>query len=391
MGPDPAVAAVRLGVRRSLAGLGPGALALAACSGGPDSLALAAALAFEAPRLGLRAGAITVDHGLQPGSADQAERVAATLRRLGLEPVHSVRVDVATRGGLRRVAPAGQHRGQSAGYPGPEAAARQARYAAIEATAVECGAAAVLLGHTLDDQAETVLLGLARGSGARSLAGMSPSARLPARCSGGEPLALPMNGPSVAVSPMDGPTIDRPGGAAEPAACRYLRPLLRIRRGQTRAACAALGLEPWDDPQNADVAFARARVRHQILPLMEDVLGPGITEALARTADRLRADADALDAVADEAAERLMPARSGDAELTLGVTVLAALPVAIRTRVLKRAAIAAGAPAGSLSAVHVQSMDELVTAWHGQRWSDLPGGVRCHRRYGRLQFTTTRS
>jgi tRNA(Ile)-lysidine synthase len=329
MGPDPAVAAVRLGVRRSLTGLDRGSLALAACSGGPDSLALAAALAFEAPKLGLRAGAITVDHGLQPGSADLADRVAGTLRTLDLDPVRRLQADVPARGA-------------AAGYPGPEAAARQARYAAIETTAAECGAVAVLLGHTMDDQAETVLLGLARGSGARSLAGMQAKAGL------------------------------------------YRRPLLGIRRAQTRAACAALGLEPWDDPQNSDESYARVRVRRQLLPLMENLLGPGIAEALARTADRLRADADALDAVADELAERLLPG----CELRLDVDELAALPDAIRTRLLRRAAIAAGAPAGSLSWTHVQSLDELVTAWHGQRWSDLPGGVRCHRRYGRLQFTT---
>jgi len=329
MGPDPAVAAVRLGVRRSLAGLDRGSLALAACSGGPDSLALAAALAFEAPKLGLRAGAITVDHGLQPGSADQAERVAGILRTLDLDPVCRRQADVLARG-------------DAAGYPGPEAAARQARYAAMEAAAVECGAAAVLLGHTMDDQAETVLLGLARGSGARSLAGMQAAAGI------------------------------------------YVRPLLGIRRAQTRAACAAQGLEPWDDPQNSDESYARVRVRRHVLPLMEDLLGPGITEALARTADSLRADADALDAVAGEMAERLMPGR----ELTLDAAELAALPDAIRTRLLRRAAIAAGAPAGSLSWTHVQSLNELVTAWRGQRGPDLPGGVRCHRRYGRLQFTT---
>ena len=329
MGPDPALAAVRLGVRRSLTRLDRGSLALAACSGGPDSLALAAALAFEAPRLGLRAGAVTVDHGLQPGSADQADRVVGALRTLELDPVCRVRADVPARG-------------DAAGYPGPEAAARHARYAAIEAAAAECGAAAVLLGHTMDDQAETVLLGLARGSGARSLAGMQAAAGI------------------------------------------YVRPLLGVRRAQTRAACAALGLEPWDDPQNSDESFTRVRVRRHVLPLMEDLLGPGITEALARTADSLRADADVLDAVADEMAERLMPG----CELTLDVAELAALPDAIRTRLLRRAAVAAGAPAGSLSWTHVQSLNELVTAWHGQRWSDLPGGVRCHRRYGRLQFTT---
>ncbi|HUZ57050.1 MAG TPA: tRNA lysidine(34) synthetase TilS [Streptosporangiaceae bacterium] len=352
MRPDPAVAAVRLGVRRSLAGLDPRALVLAACSGGQDSLAMSAALAFEAPRLGLRAGAVTVDHGLQPGSADQAERVVVTLRRLGLDPVHSLRVQVAARG-------------TAGSFPGPEAAARQARYAAIEAAAAECRAAAVMLGHTMDDQAETVLLGLARGSGARSLAGM-------------------------------------PGASG-----RYLRPLLGLRRWQTGTACSALGLEPWEDPQNSDPAYARTRVRQQVLPMMEELLGPGITEALARTADRLRADADALDALTDEAAGRLLPgwgapaADGGDGDggdgdggdgrtldVTLEVAALAGLPAAIRTRLLKRAAIAAGAPAGSLSSTHVTQLDALVTSWHGQRWSDLPGGIRCQRRYGRLHFTT---
>src|SRR5262252_7260377 len=231
MGPDPAVAAVRLGVRCTLVGLERGTLVLAACSGGPDSLALAAALAFEAPRLGLRAGGVTVDHGLQPGSADQAARVAAILRGLGLDPVACLRAEVTGRGG-------------GAGYPGPEAAARQARYAVIEAAAVECGAAAVLLGHTMDDQAETVLLGLARGSGARSLAGMQADSG------------------------------------------RYLRPLLGLRRAETRAACAALGLEPWHDPHNADPGYARVRVRTRLLPALEDELGPGVAEALARTADQ---------------------------------------------------------------------------------------------------------
>ena len=298
MGPDPAVAAVRLATRRSLTALGEGSLVLAACSGGPDSLALAAALAFEAPGLGLLAGAVTVDHGLQAGSARQAARVAAVLRDLGLDPVREVAAQVAGRA-------------SGPGYPGPEAAARQARYAALEAVAADCGAAAVLLGHTLDDQAETVLLGLARGSGARSLAGMSPA----------------------------------PG--------RYRRPLLGLRREQTRAACAALGLAPWDDPQNSDPAFARTRVRLGVLPLMEELLGPGITEALARTASALRADADALDELAVQACAGLMagwpaPGAGGDGaagaggERSLDVAALAGLPAAVRTRVLRRAAIAAG-------------------------------------------------
>src|SRR5450631_374064 len=222
MGPHPAVAAVRLAVRRGLVALLPGDVVLAACSGGADSLALAAALAFEGPRLGLRAGGVTVDHGLQSGSAARAARVSAALTELGLEPVLALRATVA--------APGCPGAGGAASYPGPEAAARAARYAALEQAGASAGAAAILLGHTLDDQAETVLLGLARGSGARSLAGMAA----------------------------------RRG--------RYLRPLLAVRRAQTRAACAALRLEPWEDPHNRDPGYARARVRHQAMPALAAAL-----------------------------------------------------------------------------------------------------------------------
>jgi tRNA(Ile)-lysidine synthase len=329
MGPRPAVAQVRLAVRRCLsgAGLAPGDLVLAACSGGADSLALASALAFEAPRLGLHGGGVTVDHGLQDGSDEQARRAAKALKGMGLRPVDSVTAAVARPGGP--------------GYPGPEAAAREARYAALHRAASACGAAAVLLGHTVDDQAETVLLGLARGSGARSLAGM------PER-----------TGP-------------------------FLRPLLGISRTTTRAACAAQDLEPWDDPQNADPGFARARVRHRLLPVLEAELGPGVAEALARSARLLRADADFLDALAESELERMAPPGSGH---SLPLDALAALPEAIRSRVLRNAAMAAGCPPGVLSARHVAGLEALVTGWRGQRWTDLPGGVRAWRRYGKLQF-----
>ena len=311
-GLSPVVAAVRNAVRASLAGLAPGDLVLAACSGGPDSLALAAALAFTAPRAGLRAGAVTVDHGLQEGSAGRAADVAATLRGLGLDPVRAVAVSV-TGGG------------------GPEAAARTARYAALEAAAADLGAAAVLLGHTLDDQAETVLLGLARGSGARSLAGMPPRRGI------------------------------------------FLRPLLGVRRQATADACAALGLSPWADPHNADRRFARVRVRLDALPALEAALGPGVAEALARTAGQLRDDAEVLEQIV--AGERTVAAAS-----------LAGLPGAVRSRVLRSAALAAGCPAGALTAAHVTRIDELVTNWHGQRWIDLPGGVRATRRSGQVLF-----
>jgi tRNA(Ile)-lysidine synthase len=318
-GLSPVVAAVRNAVRGSLAGLAPGDLVLAACSGGPDSLALAAALAFVAPRAGLRAGAVTVDHGLQEGSADRAAEVAATLRALSLDPVRAVAVTVG-------------------GGGGPEAAARTARYAALEEAAADLGAAAVLLGHTLDDQAETVLLGLARGSGARSLAGMAPRRGI------------------------------------------FLRPLLGVRRQATAGACAALGLTPWADPHNADRRFARVRVRLDALPALEAALGPGVAEALARTADQLRDDAEVLE-------------RIGSDERTVGSPImstvsLAGLPAAVRSRVLRSAALAAGCPAGALTSAHITRMEELVTNWHGQRWIDLPGGVRASRRSGQVLFET---
>jgi tRNA(Ile)-lysidine synthase len=349
VGPHPAVAQVRVAVRRCLsgAGLAAGDLVLVACSGGADSLALACALAFEAPGLGLRAGGMTVDHGLQPGSAAQAATVTRLMAECGLDPVRSVTAEVARpRGGMGADAAAGGlaagGTGDAAapagpGYPGPEAAAREARYLALDRVAQETGAAAIVLGHTRDDQAETVLLGLARGSGTRSLAGMPERSGL------------------------------------------CLRPLLQVSRAQTLAACAALGLEPWQDPQNSDPAFARARVRHRVLPVLERELGPGVAEALARSARQLRSDADCLDSLAARESERLT---TGGPDLPLDE--LAALPEAIRSRVLRSAAITAGCPAGSLSARHIAALDALVTGWRGQRWTDLPGGIRGERRYGRL-------
>jgi tRNA(Ile)-lysidine synthase len=310
-------------VRASLAGLTPGDLVLVACSGGPDSVALAAATAFEARRAGLRAGGLTVDHRLQPGSAGRAAAVGTLLRELGLDPVEVATVDVGRAGG-------------------PEAAARSARYAALDSAAAHLGAAAVLLGHTRDDQAETVLLGLARGSGARSLAGMAPRAD------------------------------------------RYRRPLLGLARAEVRHA--ADGLELWDDPHNADPAFARSRVRHDALPALEASLGPGVAAALARSATLLRADADALDAWAAVAYDEA----GGPSDAGLLVAVLGGLPTAVRSRVLRRAAIAAGSPPTALSAHHVTELDRLVTDWHGQGPLDLPGHLSAARRCGRLLLTPKR-
>ncbi len=358
MGPGAAVAEVRTAVRACLSDLTAGELVVVACSGGADSLALAAAAAFVAPRLRLRAGGVTVDHGLQPGSAERAAAVAARLAQLGLDPVRSVALTVTAPARAEGRLGSASDRGPEAGpgsaagagpaipaWAGPEAAARVARYRALDAAASDYRAAAVLLGHTLDDQAETVLLGLARGSGGRSLAGM------PAR-----------------------------RGA-------YRRPLLAVRRAATWAACAELGLEPWQDPHNRDFSYTRARVRHQVLPALETALGPGVAEALARTASQLRADAEYLDDLAFAESGQLRRDCSDPAGLEAGW--LRELPAAIRTRVLRDAAIMAGCPHGALTAHHIDRIDALVTGWRGQRWVDLPGGVRARRRAGKVWFTSS--
>jgi tRNA(Ile)-lysidine synthase len=313
-GPDPAVAHVRSAVRRGLADAE--TPVLVACSGGADSLALAAALAFEGPRAGVPVGAVTVDHGLQPGSADRAARTAELLRHLGLDPVQVVPVSVGSEGG-------------------PEAAARTARYAALAAAGA---GRRIALGHTLDDQAETVLLGLGRGSGPRSVAGMVEH---------------------------------RADGGGD-----WWRPLLGIRRTTTRAACAAQELPVWDDPWNTDPAYTRVRLRAEVLPLLEEVLGGGVAPALARTAALLRADLDALDGLAAAEFGRL------DTGAGLPATELGALPDALRLRVL-RAWLRDGA-VPDLQAVHLAAVDALLTRWHGQGPVTLPGGAAVVRASGRL-------
>lgn len=350
-GPAPAVAETRLAVRRTLAEVAvPGDRILVACSGGADSLALAAAVAFEAPRRGLLPGSVTVDHGLQESSGHIALVASEQARSLGLEPALVHRVEVGT-------------------GAGPEDAARRARYAALRATAAELGAAWVLLGHTLDDQAETVLLGLARGSGPRSVAGMRP--------------------------------VDRP----------WLRPLLGVTRAATLAACRAQGLEPWEDPHNVDPRYTRVRLRREVLPLLEDVLGGGVAAALARTAGLLRADLDALDAQAERIAARMGATPSGtpadraaeqfgveepgagagtvganpeDAQVSdaaagpVEVAALAELTPALRGRVVRSWLRASGISA--LTSAHLDAVDALVSRWHGQGPVSLPGGWTVRRR-----------
>lgn len=313
-----ALVELRSAVRPHLKKLAAGDNVLIAVSGGADSLALAAAVLAESKELLINAIAVTIDHQLQSGSGDQAMRVSIQMKEIGYQDVIIEKVVVEQSSGI-------------------ESGARTARYAALHTIADSQNAVQIYLGHTRDDQAETVLLGLARGSGARSLSGMAP-----------------VNG-------------------------KIIRPMLSLTRELTEQVCTDLNLKIWSDPHNVHQEFSRVRVRSQVLPLMEEAIGPGIAEALARTASLLRDDADALDQMADAAV-------LGHDLASLEISHLASLPKAVRTRVIRRAIYAQGAPSGSISADHVSAVEALVTSWHGQGEVSLPGGVKVARISGRLSL-----
>ena len=310
---------IRLAVRSELDDIAAGDSVLVAASGGADSSALAAALLLECKAKSIKVIALIIDHGLQKNSADVTHETKRTLTKIGYENIEIRRVTVEITDGL-------------------EASARRARYQALNDVANSHNAVAVFLGHTKDDQAETVLLGLARGSGSRSLSGMA--------------------------SRVD----------------RYRRPLLSITRAQTEAACEEAGIKFWQDPHNQSMEFTRVRVREVVLPTMEKEIGPGISDALARSAKLLRDDADALDYLSDEIFSKLEPA-------SLEISKLESQPRAIRTRVLRKAIYLAGAPQGSLSAEHIEPVEALITAWKGQGPISLPGGVTVARISGRLSLS----
>lgn len=357
---DPTVAQARTLVRDALAPILPAQAAddapnaasdlatapliLVACSGGPDSMALAATAAFVIPRLGARVGAVIVDHDLQPGSAAAAQQAAQQCRDLGLEPVEVIKTQVA--------------RGPESG--GLEAGARSARYAVLRQQTKKHRAQAVLLGHTLDDQAEQVLLALTRGSGTRSLAGIPAQRDF------------------------------------------FYRPFLQLRRRDTEHICAHLKLTTWLDPTNELPAETlthqapslinvprRTVVRNIVLPHLEHHLGPGIAQALARTAGLARADDAALSDLADNLLHEATTNVTAQ-ERQLDCHVLGGAPKAVRTRALRRACIAIGVPTSPLALVHVTALDDLVTNWRGQGPVDLPGGHQGRRQYGTLTLYTVK-
>jgi tRNA(Ile)-lysidine synthase len=277
-----------------------------ALSGGADSLALTAVVAAMRPTT-----ALIVDHGLQAGSAEVAATARAQALQLGCVDARVLPVTVGVDGG-------------------PEAAARTARYTALDAVR---GAAPVFLGHTLDDQAETVLLGLGRGSGPRSISGMR------------------------SYSPP------------------WCRPLLSTRRADTRAACDELGVTAWCDPHNDDPRFRRSRLRAEVLPLLEDVLGGGVASALARTADALREDTAALDAQAEH--ERATITVDG----ALPVDRLGELPAALRRRVIRGWLLAGGAT--GLTDKQIRGVDVLISDWRGQGGVAVASALRAERLFAR--------
>jgi tRNA(Ile)-lysidine synthase len=290
------------------------------CSGGADSMALALALFLEAN--GTKVIPLVVDHGLQPGSAQITTQTISKLKEIGYTQIETAIAQVKITDGL-------------------EASARRARYQIFNQFIDTHQPKYFLLAHTLNDQAESVLLGLARGSGARSLSGMALENNI------------------------------------------YVRPLLKISRLTTEAACHEGGVEFWSDPHNEDLRFARVRTRRIVLPNLEENLGPGITEALVRSADLLRDDADALDSFAREYFAQTD-------SLNLSVNELERLPRAIRTRVLRLAIYRAGAPSGSLSAEHINGAEALISDWHGQKELSLPGDVKLLRNSGRITLSTNK-
>ncbi|QRV02415.1 tRNA lysidine(34) synthetase TilS [Arcanobacterium phocisimile] len=339
-GPHHVVNISRLALRQALADHNDDVPVVVAVSGGSDSMAVAITLAFIAPKLGLTARAVCVDHGIRPESAAEAQTVRERLAKFGID-VDIVRIDVT-------------------GNAGPEGNARQGRYAAIAEYARKLGTtkqpATVLLGHTQNDQAETVLLGFSRGSGAQSIAGMPAAGELPLY-------------PDV---PM-------------------IRPFLEFSREDLRIICQEYDVEWINDPSNelggpwktADgLDLRRTAVRHRVVPELEASLGPGTVPAIARTAQLLQEDNKALAYYARRELAQAIIARD---PVTIACDQLSQAPQAVRRRALKYAVKESGVRSGELVYWHIAGLDKLLTERKNNRGIDLPG-VRAWREHNQLMF-----
>jgi tRNA(Ile)-lysidine synthase len=321
---SPAQGLIRLAVRNCLtSNTKPGQKLLIAVSGGADSLALAAACEFEAKKLGLKIAAAVIDHSLQNNSDKVAAQTAKTLAALGFEEVVVKKIAVGKAGG-------------------PEAAARTARYTALETLRQKTKSHFIVLGHTSSDQAETVLLGLVRGSGSKSLSGMSAKTGL------------------------------------------LLRPLLGIERSTTEAFCKDSGIKYWSDPQNKDKKFLRVMIRKHVLPFLEKQLGGSVAASLVRTSDQLREDNTYLEAQADKSFKKY--AKVAGSGIGFDAKALEKLPAAILNRVIKKALDSFGSES---SRTHVLAVSDLVLSWHGQKPLALPG-VRVVRKGNTISFEPNR-
>jgi tRNA(Ile)-lysidine synthase len=323
------MADVRRAIRDSwdLLNLDKGSTVSVACSGGADSLALASAALFEGNRADINVIACIVNHNLQEGSMEVALRTKRVLTEIGFDVVEIMDVHI------------------QQNSLGMEAAARNARYGALTEFATKHNVALTMLGHTLDDQAETVLLGLARGSGAKSIAGMPT------------------------LSPDD----------------KYLRPLLGITRKETVAYCEDVGLDYWSDPQNLDTKFSRVKVRLNVLPVLEEELGPGIASALSRTAEILQDDLEYLEAQADDAFKEITTTTNNS--VVIDTEGLEKLPKALATRVIHKSLSLLGTEPAK---VQIDAVMELVTNWHGQKPLTLPS-VRVERKGKEIILKSTKT
>jgi tRNA(Ile)-lysidine synthase len=323
------MADVRRTIRDSwdLLNLDKGSTVSVACSGGADSLALASAALFEGNRADINVIACIVNHNLQEGSMEVALRTKRVLTEIGFDVVEIMDVHI------------------QQNSLGMEAAARNARYGALTEFATKHNVALTMLGHTLDDQAETVLLGLARGSGAKSIAGMPT------------------------LSPDD----------------KYLRPLLGITRKETVAYCEDVGLDYWSDPQNLDTKFSRVKVRLNVLPVLEEEIGPGIASALSRTAEILQDDLEYLEAQADDAFKEITTTTNNS--VVIDTEGLEKLPKALATRVIHKSLSLLGTEPAK---VQIDAVMELVTNWHGQKPLTLPS-VRVERKGKEIILKSTKT